>query len=197
MFEHLEQDLSDYLYSIPPNVQLAPNIVQVIFMSFLVNLPLNDCFLLFQRMSEEILTGISFLHSHRIVHRDLKPQNLLVSSAGHIKVADFGLAKTYDYEMKLTSVVVTLWYRPPEILLNQKYTSAVDVWSVACIVAEMCQVSRVRVPRLFRVPCRCVTNSSVTADAKLIKSRSTVKTIVRWSIGEESIGKDPGTNWDT
>lgn len=166
-------------------------------MSLLVNLPLNNYFLISQRMSEEILTGISFLHSHRIVHRDLKPQNLLVSSAGHIKVADFGLAKTYDYEMKLTSVVVTLWYRPPEILLNQKYTSAVDVWSVACIVAEMCQVSRVRVPRLFRVPCRCIANSSVTADAKLIKSRSTVKTIVRWSIGKESIGKDPGTNWDT
>lgn len=91
-------------------------------------------------MSEEILTGISFLHSHRIVHRDLKPQNLLVSSSGRIKVADFGLAKTYDYEMKLTSVVVTLWYRPPEILLNQQYTSAVDVWSVACIIAEMCQL---------------------------------------------------------
>lgn len=92
-------------------------------------------------MSEEILTGISFLHSHRIVHRDLKPQNLLVSSAGHIKVADFGLAKTYDYEMKLTSVVVTLWYRPPEILLNQKYTSAVDIWSVACVIAEMIQLA--------------------------------------------------------
>lgn len=91
-------------------------------------------------MSLEILTGISFLHSHRIVHRDLKPQNLLVSSAGRIKVADFGLAKTYDAEMKLTSVVVTLWYRAPEILLNEPYTSAVDVWSVACIIAEMCQL---------------------------------------------------------
>ena len=91
-------------------------------------------------MSEEILTGISFLHSHRIVHRDLKPQNLLVSSAGRIKVADFGLAKTYDYDMKLTSVVVTLWYRPPEILLNQQYSSAVDIWSVGCIIAEMCQL---------------------------------------------------------
>lgn len=91
-------------------------------------------------MSEEILTGISFLHSHRIVHRDLKPQNLLVSSTGQIKVADFGLAKTYDYDMKLTSVVVTLWYRPPEILLNQPYSSAVDVWSVGCIIAEMMQL---------------------------------------------------------
>lgn len=88
-------------------------------------------------MAREILTGISFLHSHRIVHRDIKPQNLLVSGEGLIKVADFGLAKTYDFEMKLTSLVVTLWYRAPEILLNQPYTSAVDVWSVACILAEL------------------------------------------------------------
>lgn len=91
-------------------------------------------------MTKEILTGLSFLHSHRIVHRDIKPQNLLVSSEGQIKVADFGLAKTYDVQMKLTAVVVTLWYRPPEILLGQQYTSAVDIWSVACILAELYQL---------------------------------------------------------
>lgn len=91
-------------------------------------------------MSEEILTGISFLHSHRIVHRDLKPQNLLVSVEGRVKIADFGLAKTFDFDMKLTSVVVTLWYRAPEVLLNQSYSSAVDVWSAACIIAEMIQM---------------------------------------------------------
>lgn len=53
------------------------------------------------------MTGVDFLHTHRIIHRDLKPQNLLVSADEHIKLADFGLAKTYDFEMKLTSVVST------------------------------------------------------------------------------------------
>jgi len=80
---------------------------------------------------------VDFLHSHRIIHRDLKPQNLLVSSQGHLKIADFGLAKTYGSEMKLTSVVVTLWYRAPEVLLAQPYNSTVDIWSAACIIFEM------------------------------------------------------------
>lgn len=142
VFEHLEQDLADYLYSLPPNIQLAQSVIQVINSSGhgLPKPTIYDYNLSLQRKSMEILTGISFLHSHRIVHRDLKPQNILVSSSGLIKIADFGLAKIYDYEMKLTSVVVTLWYRSPEILLNQQYTSAVDIWSVACIIAEIFQL---------------------------------------------------------
>lgn len=71
------------------------------------------------------------------MHRDLKPSNLLISTEGLLKIADFGLAKTYDPEMRLTSVVVTLWYRSPEILLSQSYNSSVDIWSIACIIAEM------------------------------------------------------------
>lgn len=90
-----------------------------------------------QRFARELLIGIDFLHANRIMHRDLKPQNLLVSSQGHLKIADFGLAKTYDSEMSLTSVVVTLWYRAPEVLLCQGYNSTVDIWSAACIIFEL------------------------------------------------------------
>ncbi|XP_030380421.1 cyclin-dependent kinase 6 [Scaptodrosophila lebanonensis] len=116
VFEYLEQDLSDYIENLPKSGVSRTTI---------------------QRFSRELLTGVDFLHSHRIIHRDLKPQNLLISSQGHLKIADFGLAKTYDSEMKLTSVVVTLWYRAPEVLLAQPYNSSVDIWSAACIMAEL------------------------------------------------------------
>ncbi|XP_046471723.1 cyclin-dependent kinase 4 [Neodiprion pinetum] len=116
VFEHVERDLASFMASCPP-----PGI------------PGNKI----KQMSREILLGVDFLHSHRIVHRDLKPQNLLVTSQGRIKIADFGLAKIYDFEMRLTSVVVTLWYRSPEVLLGCAYATPVDIWSVGCILAEL------------------------------------------------------------
>lgn len=93
-----------------------------------------DICLSYQRLSSELLNGIDFLHSHRIIHRDLKPSNLLISSQGRLKICDFGLAKTYDFSMRLTSVVVTLWYRAPEILMTLPYNSKVDIWSAGCII---------------------------------------------------------------
>lgn len=87
----------------------------------------------------QMLDAIAYCHMHRIFHRDLKPQNLLVDTEGHIKLADFGLARLTNIPMRIyTHEVVTLWYRAPEILLGSKfYTNGVDVWSLGCIFAEM------------------------------------------------------------
>jgi len=116
VFEHVDQDLETYLKSCP-TPGLGPDRIKD---------------LMFQ-----ILSGLDFLHSNRIVHRDLKPQNILVTSDGHVKLADFGLARIYDFQMSLTSVVVTLWYRSPEVLLQSTYATPVDIWSCGCIFAEL------------------------------------------------------------
>ena len=88
-------------------------------------------------ISQQMLNGLDFLHQHRVCHRDLKPQNILLSNSGQIKIADFGLARIYSFNMALTSIVVTLWYRPPEVLLQSSYATPVDLWSVGCIIAEL------------------------------------------------------------
>jgi cell division protein kinase 4 len=85
----------------------------------------------------QILSGVDFLHSNRIFHRDLKPQNILITKDGRVKLADFGLARIYEQTQILTSVVVTLWYRAPEVLLQANYASSVDIWSCGCIFAEL------------------------------------------------------------
>ena len=87
----------------------------------------------------QVLAGIAFCHSHRVLHRDLKPQNLLISTQGHIKLADFGLARTFGISGRTyTHEVVTLWYRSPELLLgSQHYSTPIDIWSIGCIFAEL------------------------------------------------------------
>jgi len=74
-----------------------------------------------------------------VLHRDLKPQNLLISNDGQLKLADFGLARAFGIPVRsLTHEVVTLWYRPPDVLMGSKhYNTSVDMWSVGCIFAEM------------------------------------------------------------
>lgn len=87
----------------------------------------------------QLLQGIAFCHSHRILHRDLKPQNLLIDRNGSLKLADFGLARAFCIPLRsYTHEVITLWYRAPEILLGAaQYACPVDIWSAACIFAEM------------------------------------------------------------
>ncbi|KAL5188613.1 Cyclin-dependent kinase E-1 [Glycine soja] len=93
----------------------------------------------------QLLNGLSYLHSNWMIHRDLKPSNILVMGEGEehgvVKIADFGLARIYQAPLKPLSdngVVVTIWYRAPELLLGAKhYTSAVDMWAMGCIFAEL------------------------------------------------------------
>jgi cyclin-dependent kinase 8/11 len=93
----------------------------------------------------QILNGLNYLHSNWIIHRDLKPSNILVMGEGDeqgvVKIGDFGLARIYQAPLKPlcdNGVVVTIWYRAPELLLGVKhYTTAVDMWAVGCIFAEL------------------------------------------------------------
>ncbi|KAJ3603315.1 hypothetical protein NHX12_031057 [Muraenolepis orangiensis] len=116
VFEHVDQDLKIYLERAPAP-GLSPDRIK--------------------DLMQQLLCGLAFLHSNRVMHRDLKPENILVTSQGQVKLADFGLARIYSCHMALTPVVVTLWYRPPEVLLQSSYATPVDIWSTGCIFAEM------------------------------------------------------------
>ncbi|KAJ8653594.1 hypothetical protein O0I10_010744 [Lichtheimia ornata] len=89
----------------------------------------------------QLLRGLEHCHNHSIIHRDLKMSNLLLTSTGLLKIADFGLARTVGLSSRpMTPNVVTLWYRSPELLLGGSiYTTAVDLWSAGCILGELMQ----------------------------------------------------------
>ena len=88
----------------------------------------------------QLLNGVAFLHQNFIIHRDLKTSNLLYQNTGVLKICDFGLARSFSgFTDKIyTNLVVTLWYRAPELILGQvKYSKAVDIWCCGCIMAEL------------------------------------------------------------
>ncbi|KAJ2327850.1 hypothetical protein IWW51_001515 [Coemansia sp. RSA 2702] len=86
----------------------------------------------------QLCRAVAHLHDNWIVHRDLKTSNLLMAD-GVLCVADFGLARKFSSPLgHMTGLVVTLWYRAPELLLGAaEYSTAVDMWSVGCIFAEL------------------------------------------------------------
>ncbi|CAI5444964.1 unnamed protein product [Caenorhabditis angaria] len=92
----------------------------------------------------QLLRGLSFCHAHHVLHRDLKPQNLLINTNGTLKLADFGLARAFGVPVRCFSAeVVTLWYRPPDVLFGAKlYNVSIDMWSAGCIFAEISNAGR-------------------------------------------------------
>jgi len=117
VFEFLENDLKKYMKAL--NGRLTAQTVK------------NFAF--------QLCKGVEFCHANRIIHRDLKPQNLLIDNRMRLKLADFGLARAFTLPVpKYTHEVVTVWYRPPEILLGATlYSVPVDLWSIGCVLGEM------------------------------------------------------------
>ncbi|XP_078156094.1 putative serine/threonine-protein kinase At1g54610 isoform X2 [Carex rostrata] len=118
VFEYMEHDLAGLVAS--PGVKFTE--------------PQIKCFM------QQLLQGLYHCHTHGVLHRDIKGSNLLIDNNGTLKIGDFGLATLFDPSKSkpMTSRVVTLWYRPPELLLGAtEYGVAVDLWSTGCILGEL------------------------------------------------------------
>lgn len=90
----------------------------------------------------QLLNGCQYLHANWVLHRDLKPANIMVTSAGEVRIGDLGLARLFNKPLHSLfsgdKVVVTIWYRAPELLLGSRhYTPAIDMWAIGCIFAEL------------------------------------------------------------
>lgn len=91
-------------------------------------------------LAKQMFEGLNYLHHRGVLHRDIKAANILISNRGLLKFADFGLARFFSKSRQLdyTNRVITIWYRPPELLLGEtRYGPSVDVWSAACVCMEM------------------------------------------------------------
>uniref|UniRef100_UPI00358E1CB6 cyclin-dependent kinase 17-like isoform X1 n=1 Tax=Myxine glutinosa TaxID=7769 RepID=UPI00358E1CB6 len=117
VFEYLEKDLKQYMDDCG-NIMSIHNVKIFLF---------------------QLLRGLNYCHRRHVLHRDLKPQNLLINERGELKLADFGLARAKSVPTKTYSnEVVTLWYRPPDVLLGStEYSTPIDMWGVGCIFFEM------------------------------------------------------------
>ncbi|KAF9197490.1 kinase subunit of RNA polymerase II carboxy-terminal domain kinase I [Haplosporangium sp. Z 27] len=118
VFEYMDHDLTGILAH--PQLKFRPEHVKCLM--------------------KQLLEGLGFLHHKGVLHRDIKGSNLLVNNQGELKLADFGLARLFQKKTKrdYTNRVITLWYRPPELILGATaYGPEVDMWSAGCIMVEL------------------------------------------------------------
>ncbi|KEH24541.1 cyclin-dependent kinase [Medicago truncatula] len=141
----------------------------------------------------QLLSGLEHCHNRRVLHRDIKGSNLLIDNEGILKIADFGLASFFDpnYMNPMTSRVVTLWYRPPELLLGATdYGVGIDLWSAGCILGELLvgkpiMPGRTEVEQLHKIYKLCGSPSdeywkkSKLPNATLFKPREPYKRCIR------------------
>lgn len=89
----------------------------------------------------QLCCAIHYCHRNNVVHRDIKPENLLINTSKgehSLRLCDFGFARLLPSNGDLTEYVATRWYRSPELLLGEtKYSTAVDIWAIGCIMGEL------------------------------------------------------------
>jgi serine/threonine-protein kinase BUR1 len=118
VFPYMDHDLAGLLEN--PTVKLQPSHIKLYM--------------------KQLLEGLEYMHDNNVIHRDIKAANLLISNDGTLQIADFGLARAYaegtkmeksERNEKYTNCVVTRWYRPPELLMGERYYGGeIDIWGV-------------------------------------------------------------------
>ncbi|KAG9149805.1 hypothetical protein Leryth_024596 [Lithospermum erythrorhizon] len=171
VFEYMEHDLAGLAAS--PDIKFTETQVK--------------CYM------HQLLSGLEHCHKRHVLHRDIKGSNLLLDNEGILRIADFGLATVFDPNHKhpMTSRVVTLWYRPPELLLGATdYNVGIDLWSAGCILAELLagkpiMPGRTEVEQLHKIYKLCGSPSeeywkrSKLPNATLFKPRDPYKRSIR------------------